>query len=454
MATPLFARICQPSTPTNARTLLAAACTPRLPSSGHIVLQRRSYKRVKGEKRGRIGWKDDKDRPGRPSDAAVGQVQKKSDKSGGFLRPLPPTQIVKIDVPSGLQPSSLDLPVFEPAAVTAENIGSALEFPQKEDGPLRIFGMPKKTFLEYRVLSKLCSVIRDITVDTIKLLEAASQSSSLDTRVVLSGRPGCGKSFLLMQAVEYCALNDWIVLYIPRGVNLVNSTTPHVYDARTQTYLQPAYAYQLLQRLQTVNAAALSELTTSQDLVLERRSIPAETTLSELITYGTSEQSFSPIILDALMRELGSQTKYPVLLAVDDFQALYCKTAYRDPHFASIRPYHLSIPRLITEFACGSRSFARGAVLGAINASDPSYAIPLELREALSLPHTRPPSPYDTRSRTLIEYTDGLRPLAVPDKLSVNEAASIYEIWMKDKAFDSGLLPYCVRLKQVLIYHL
>ena len=32
---------------------------------------------------------------------------------------------------------------------------------------------------------------------------------------------------------------------------------------------------------------------------------------------------------------------HPVLLAVDEFQALYGKTAYCDPHFVPIHSYHL-----------------------------------------------------------------------------------------------------------------
>lgn len=49
----------------------------------------------------------------------------------------------------------------------------------------------------------------------------------------------------------------------------------------------------------------------------------------------------------------------PVLLAVDDYQALYCSTNYRDQQFAGIKSYHLSIPRLLLEFASGKRYFVR-----------------------------------------------------------------------------------------------
>ena len=40
-------------------------------------------------------------------------------------------------------------------------------------------------------------------------------------------------------------------------------------------------------------------------------------------------------------------SRHPVLLAVDDFQALYCKICYHNPLFATICSYHPSMPRLI-----------------------------------------------------------------------------------------------------------
>jgi len=134
------------------------------------------------------------------------------------------------------------------------------------------------------------------------MLEAAGQGSSLDTRVVLSeyiisiiisflivnqyfpaGRSGCGKSFLLLQAVQYCASQKWIVIYIPRAVNIINSTTPYTYDIRTQTYLQPAAAFQILQRMLTVNNETLSSVRLQENLMLERQEVPAGTSLTDLI---------------------------------------------------------------------------------------------------------------------------------------------------------------------------
>lgn len=51
--------------------------------------------------------------------------------------------------------------------------------------------------------------------------------------------------------------------------------------------------------------------------------------------------------------------RYPVLLAIDDFQALYCQSKYRDARFNTLKAYHLALPRLLLEFASGKASFVR-----------------------------------------------------------------------------------------------
>ena len=47
------------------------------------------------------------------------------------------------------------------------------------------------------------------------------------------------------------------------------------------------------------------------------------------------------------------------MLAIDDFQALYCTSRYRDTYFKMVKAYHLSLPRTLLEFASGKRTFVR-----------------------------------------------------------------------------------------------
>ena len=165
------------------------------------------------------------------------------------------------------------------------------------------------------------------------MLEASREESSLDKRIVLSehtffsgftsflintktfpaGRSGCGKSFLLLQLVKYCASAEWIVIYIPRAVNLVNSTTPYIYDIRTQTYLQSKFAFQTLQRMLNVNLELLDSVELQEDLEWDNKSYSAGATLSSVILAAIGARrrkaSLSPVILDAVMRTLEKQTR-------------------------------------------------------------------------------------------------------------------------------------------------
>ncbi|KAF8054781.1 hypothetical protein FPV67DRAFT_1681679 [Lyophyllum atratum] len=112
-------------------------------------------------------------------------IQEKKEKSLGAFRPFPIANLGNPTFESDRR-SILKLPAFAP---TRSMLGLATEFPTLENDPARIYGLPKKMLLEFRILSKPCSVVRDITVKTVELLDKAKEMSSLDTRVVLSTFP-------------------------------------------------------------------------------------------------------------------------------------------------------------------------------------------------------------------------------------------------------------------------
>jgi small subunit ribosomal protein S29 len=143
---------------------------------------------------------------------------------------------------------------------------------------------------------------------------------------LVAGSAGSGKSFLLIQGVEYAASAGWLVMYIPRGasarsgmrkctkrppaIKLVNSSTPYSYDLRTQTYLQPIFAQQILQHFRTVNQHSLYSLATEDKIDLhDHLTLPQGTPLLELIDVGLQDQAFAPTVLAALLEALGKQTK-------------------------------------------------------------------------------------------------------------------------------------------------
>ncbi|TFK92598.1 hypothetical protein K466DRAFT_480314 [Polyporus arcularius HHB13444] len=309
-----------------------------------------------------------------------------------------------------------------------------MAFPTDGSRALKAYGLPTNVLVDYMLLATPCSVIRQVTVDVLDILDKAANTSSAQTRLVFTGKSGCGKSYLLLQAVQYAVQKDWITLYIPRAINLVNSSTPYVYDPRTQTYGQPAFAQQLLKRFADVNEALIKDMKVQGSYPFEERMIDSTSTLTDLINVGLEYSQQAPTVLNTLLSELAQQTKAPVLLAIDDFQALYNMSLYRDPYYKPVKAYHLSLPRTLLEFASGKQAFKRGAVLGALSMQNTTFRPPLELVEALGLEPAQPSGPYVPREKELVEYAQGLKNFPVPDQLTVDEAASIFDVWHSAKA--------------------
>ena len=90
----------------------------------------------------------------------------------------------------------------------------------------------------------------------------------------------------------------------------MNSSTEYVYDARTRTYIQPEFSFQLLQRFQQVNARFMETLKLTKDVSLGRRALPVGTPVSELVTIAQRDKALAPLMLEALIREVSRQKTY------------------------------------------------------------------------------------------------------------------------------------------------
>jgi len=182
----------------------------------------------------------------------------------------------------------------------------------------------------------------------------------------------------------------------------------------------------------------LQSITINRPFELEKLNVfPEGSSLTRLIQAGIRDANFAPDILAAVLDQLAGQTTHPVLLAIDDFQALYCTSEYRDPDFKLVESYHLSIPRLLLEYAGGLKSFNRGAVIGAISSTNTRYSLPLVLREALNMPEDRFATPYNYRSPALQTYSAGLRHFELPSRLTIPEAIALFELWEQTHALHS-----------------
>lgn len=88
--------------------------------------------------------------------------------------------------------------------------------------------------------------------------------------------------------------------------------------------------------------------------------------------------------------------------------------------------------------------------MGALSGTDTTFRLPLELAEALDLPPISDSGPYAKRSSELQDYAKGLSRVAVPDALTVPEAAELFDIWTRDRALSAGIYSFILRLDEVL----
>lgn len=59
------------------------------------------------------------------------------------------------------------------------------------------------------------------------------------------------------------------------------------------------------------------------------------------------------------MEEIGNNQEYPVLLAVDEVNAFYIDSEYRDVDDTLLEANRLSLPRTILEYFSGKKDFVR-----------------------------------------------------------------------------------------------
>ncbi|KAM0756006.1 hypothetical protein T439DRAFT_344926 [Meredithblackwellia eburnea MCA 4105] len=339
-----------------------------------------------------------------------------------------------------LPPPNIDLwPEFYPENVRTGEVGRVHRFAQGTVNAFKAFTLPKTVQKEFAFVPTPSTVLRSSTVSLTKTLDAASSHSSKDSRLLLAGSPGSGKSILLLQAASYALSQGWIVLYLPSATPLINSSTPHVYSPTTKTFDQPVLSRQMLDRFLAANRATLRKLKTQREYSFGEEArdeqqqqqqqgkkkivvVPMGSGLDELATTNAGEASATEVF-KAVLDELSSQTTTPVLLAIDEFQPLLATSLYVDPSYKPIESYSLEIPRLLLQFIDGSRSFAKGSVLLSASSHSPHQSLAVERKLDGAVPDS--PSDEKTGGGVYDEILARVRLVGVPDRLERREAVGI-----------------------------
>ncbi|KAH9253151.1 hypothetical protein BASA81_008833 [Batrachochytrium salamandrivorans] len=172
-------------------------------------------------------------------------------------------------------------------------------------------------------------------------LEVAAATNSSVCKLLLGPR-GVGKSATLLHTVAWARENGWITVVLPRAAQLVTSrgalesgaeeyginVMPPDSKINPTWFGQPKGAEEILQRIKLAHLHELSTLEQQREYTHKLYDAPrGKKTLAHILMRGLQNLSTAPDALYDLKMELNLQTKYPVLIAVDEFDALYWPTA-------------------------------------------------------------------------------------------------------------------------------
>ncbi|GAA5843402.1 hypothetical protein JCM5353_001188 [Sporobolomyces roseus] len=325
-------------------------------------------------------------------------------------------------------PDLSGLKVMHPESLTSAAVGQVKAYPNPTLDAFKTLSIPSSLQKEQSFSPKPATVIRGATIEIKKLLDESRNSSSKDSRRVLHGGAGTGKSTLMLQAISYAQSSGFVVFYLPSATPLVNSSTPHIYSQPRALFDQPVLSSSLLSKLSTVNKAAFKELKTSKEHVFGEKKLAAGKSLEELCKAAGGDEKLVTSVFEALIEELSTQKSRPVLLAIDDCQSLFATSSYVDPSYNAIETYSLVVPRMLLEFVSGKREFASGSVLLSPSSlsSSQSPASTSFLSSSSNL------SPYDTSRvssySTYASLVSSLEKFDVPARLNQKEAVGIVDL--------------------------
>jgi hypothetical protein len=214
-------------------------------------------------------------------------------------------------------------------------------------------------------------LIRKQSTELISALHSVSRQGmkagkpTMDTPgFLLDGPPGTGKSMILNHVVHWArARGDWIVVFIPDASRLVigygfyqRGTNEH-----GPTILQPAYAQTVLEQMMASNGEKLKEI----EVALPDGETNAADAIGKLLALPMQSREDKAVdTFLAVMEGLRKQTKYPLLIAVDEINALCGMSLYpTEDGMDTVLSSQIVVAEQFSRFL--NNDLARGVVVGA-----------------------------------------------------------------------------------------
>jgi len=194
-------------------------------------------------------------------------------------------------------------------------------------------GWPKGLESEFKVSQTNYVMYRSCTHELFNRIEASfnvlkeaileaekggtSPTVERQAHFLLQGSRGCGKSVALASVVEFSRLCGAVVLYIPSCLSLVNGGMYHKHE-ETGMWDTPDHARSLLSALLEAHGNRL----------VDAPGPDGQGNLRDLAEDGLTREGNAMEAALTMIECLRTTTAFPVMVALDDYNALYSHTGY------------------------------------------------------------------------------------------------------------------------------
>lgn len=186
-------------------------------------------------------------------------------------------------------------------------VGAKTRFSRRAIEAFDAFGLPRNVKREFSSTQIPTSVIRESTINVNKRLREAK--SSREASYLLTGSRGSGKSIVLLQAVASALADGWIVVYVPRALEWIDSSSPYAYKTSSKTFHQPVISASLLKSIGQVNKSALDSIKLGEEFKVGGQTFEAGSSLSSLVDFGARPENSSVEVLEQVMDVLAGQSR-------------------------------------------------------------------------------------------------------------------------------------------------
>jgi len=219
------------------------------------------------------------------------------------------------------------------SAFKKESVGSFIDINDAEEKSFLPEGWSGKLKeREFDATNKSCLLIRNATLDIIEWLKKSQADMFSNNYIpkILDGMSGVGKSAVLQSVVYWARKSGWIVLYIKNGVYWAQDggiiTKSKLLN---NCWNQPWLSTKSFQRLIKAHGKQFAKIPIRNKFTMPNFS---GKTLLDLAEYGSVMTEFATDAFVHLRNELSRTYEYPILIAVDNYNAFYnFNQEFRDP---------------------------------------------------------------------------------------------------------------------------